>query len=76
MPYSPSLDQTVASGGYTPENSRIVCDIVNRFLGRHGLDTILPAAVGIAVRQAPEETARALRALGYTVLPPAGRGAA
>ncbi len=75
-PHAPSLDQIAAGGGYTPGNSRIVCDTVNRFLNKNGLDAALPAAVGIAVRHAPAETAEALRALGYSVLPPAGRVAA
>lgn len=67
-PYSPSLDQIRPGGGYTPDNTRLVCDAANRFMKDYGLETVVPISVGIAVRQAPEQTADALRAAGYLVV--------
>lgn len=36
MPFSPSLDRILASGGYTRDNVRLVCVIVNLALNRFG----------------------------------------
>lgn len=35
-PYSPSLDRINADGGYTPDNTRLVCTVVNLALNRFG----------------------------------------
>ena len=35
-PYSPSLDRINADGGYTPDNTRLVCTVINLALNRFG----------------------------------------
>jgi hypothetical protein len=40
MPFSPSLDQIKPGGGYTPENTRLVCVAVNLALNRFGEDVL------------------------------------
>lgn len=35
-PYSPSIDRVNADGGYTPDNTRLVCTVVNLALNRFG----------------------------------------
>ena len=69
-PLSPSLDQIVAGRGYTEDNTRLVCDGVNKLWGCGGDGPAHRIAVEVATRHAPEETAAALRALGYIVVPP------
>lgn len=40
MPHSPSLDRRDSSAGYTPDNTRLVCVVVNLALNRFG-DAVL-----------------------------------
>jgi hypothetical protein len=55
QPYSPSLDQIIPGGGYTPDNTRLVCVVVNLALNRFGEEVLREMCEGylaqLAIRQ-------------------------
>jgi hypothetical protein len=40
-PFTPSLDRVIQNGGYTKNNVRVICWILNRAMGVWGLETLL-----------------------------------
>lgn len=56
MPFSPSLDQIKAGAGYTLENTRLVCVIVNLALNRFGEDTFRTMCKSYLRRQSELES--------------------
>lgn len=58
-PFAPSLDRIVCSGGYTKDNTRIVCVAVNLALNNFGEDVFHRMLEGFAAKQAGVDPQRA-----------------
>lgn len=50
-PFAPSLDRIDSSKGYTPQNCRLVCVLVNLALNEWGLEPLLKVARHLVVRE-------------------------
>ena len=50
-PFAPSIDRIDTEDGYTPDNTRLVCSLVNIAMNTWGLEPLSKAAFGIARKE-------------------------
>src|SRR5262249_17993898 len=54
-PIAPSIDRKLSSGGYTPDNVRLVCVAVNFGMGQWGQEVYMRLARAAVTREAKEQ---------------------